>query len=186
MSAIFQSNVCSVCLEQYTDQRHPVTLRCGHVLCQPCSRRVDNVCPIDRERFEDDDVRKLFNDGEEETPEQKLNSVIDYLARLGRKNNELEEQNRQLITTHETQLNEQRQINSALEDRNRQLITEQQTQRREYDERVSHLENENEQLRTDLDALTNQQRTQLPESVMTILQSAMIDINTGEIKCFEL
>ena len=104
MANLFQSSECSVCLEHYTTTKYPVGLACGHVFCCSCVKRImnaasaaaaDNYCPIDRQRFAMSDIRRIYNDGEEETPGQKLQTVAEFMTQLQQKNTELESQNRQ-------------------------------------------------------------------------------------------
>ncbi|XP_063429834.1 uncharacterized protein LOC134712323 isoform X2 [Mytilus trossulus] len=54
------SDVCLICLEQYDDEeRKPIILPCGHILCTACvrimahKRRYKSIkCPVDREKHD--------------------------------------------------------------------------------------------------------------------------------------
>ena len=87
-NAIFQSNDCTVCLEQYTDTNYPACLPCGHIICFRCSQLI-NLCPADRKSFTQAEVRRIYNSGEEVTAEQQLQSVADRLKELETRNEEL-------------------------------------------------------------------------------------------------
>jgi len=110
MVTVFQANDCVVCLEQYTDTNYPACLPCGHTICIRCSQRVSNLCPIDRQGFAEAEVRRIFNNGEEETADQKLQSVAESLRELTQRNAEL--------IAHQTELENR---NAQLEARNQQL-----------------------------------------------------------------
>ena len=101
MVNLFQSNVCAVCMEQYTDGKFPVGLPCGHLFCCQCVKHILdavglNICPIDRQLFSVSHVQRIYNNGEEETPREKLQNVTEYLTQLERKNSELESRNQHL------------------------------------------------------------------------------------------
>ena len=110
MVTVFQSNDCTVCLEQFTDTNYPACLPCGHTICSRCTKRVSNLCPIDRKGFTQAEVRRIYNNGEEETADQKLQSVADRLKELETRNEEL--------VAHQTGLENR---NKQLEARNRLL-----------------------------------------------------------------
>ena len=120
-----QSSACSVCLGQYIGDKYPVSLPCGHIFCYECIQQLSpKICPIDRQPFEDSDVRRIYNEGEEETPLEKHQSVGDYLAQVTRRINELETSNQQLLqreTEHQVAI-------TALETQNRQLISDHETE----------------------------------------------------------
>ena len=105
MANLFQSSVCVVCLQNYTEENYPVVLvGCGHIFCHPCVQQLvttanspDNsvvCCPIDRQPFAMTDVCRIYNTEEEKTPRDKLQDVMDELSRLELENNEFESNSR--------------------------------------------------------------------------------------------
>ena len=168
MANLFQSSECSVCLEHYTDEQYPVGLACGHVFCCRCVQRVveraasnaangdsNCYCPIDRQRFVESDVRRIYNEAEEETPGEKLQNVAEFLAQLQQKNSELELRNQQLVN-RENQL--QQLVTAKISDlkaENQRLV---QAHKRQLTEQAAQFEAENRNLVAHHAAQIHQQR----------------------------
>ena len=144
---MYQSNECTVCCEHYTDEKYPVVLPCGHVFCWSCVQRLDNNCPIDRQHFAQSRIRRIYNEGEtpvEETPEQKLQNVADFLTQLQQKNSDLESRDRRNQDTISDQL---KKLDEQREGHRNALIRQ-----------AADFETLNEQLVEAHDAQMNQQR----------------------------
>ena len=97
MPKIIQSNKCSVCLEQYTDESYPTMLPCGHIICSQCISRL-TVCPIDRQIFDKDETTRVFNAAEEKTEIEKVADFAESVTEKIRKIQELEEMIEKLVT----------------------------------------------------------------------------------------
>ncbi|KAH8807036.1 hypothetical protein DL96DRAFT_588983 [Flagelloscypha sp. PMI_526] len=74
--AISASSNCDVCLSQYDctntaehERVIPAVIPCGHVLCLACLQRISpRVCPLCRQRFSADQVRKIHADSVDQPP----------------------------------------------------------------------------------------------------------------------
>ena len=74
-----QSNKCRICEERYSAAKYPVSLPCGHVLCTECEQGVSRMnaalCPFCRRRYGNSDLRRVYNDAEEQNPHEELLDV---------------------------------------------------------------------------------------------------------------
>lgn len=100
MRNILQSNTCCVCLRGYTYEKYPTVLPCGHIVCEHCSKQI-TACPVDRKPFTHKQVKKVFNNASEETDDQKLQGIVDFLTTLVTRKNELISENKLLLTHQE-------------------------------------------------------------------------------------
>ena len=171
MRNILQSNLCCVCLHGYTYEKYPTFLPCGHIVCEACSKQI-TICPVDRKPFLHKNVKKVYNNASEETDDQKVQGIMDFLANLVTSKNELTTENQSLVTNQ-----------SLFEKHVSKLQQEHETAYREL--RCLH-QDENQQnaelyseLATELDQQTEQQ--ECLEETITLLEK-QLDKSKAESK----
>lgn len=80
---VTQSSKCRICDDRYTSAKIPVSLPCGHVVCNECeqgvSRTGNTLCPFCRRRYHSTDVRRIYNDAEAQSEIEQLNEVADRI-----------------------------------------------------------------------------------------------------------
>ena len=99
MSKIIQNNDCISCFEHYTEDRFPMVIPCGHILCSECITKL-KMCPLDRQAFEQNKAVQVFNAAEEKSELEKLVDFTDTMRNLMAEKNgkiqKLEEGNKKL------------------------------------------------------------------------------------------